>query len=600
MYKLVKDKYFWILLLLSCTIRVYAWHLTPIIGRDGLDFINIAKLFTEGSFRVGLEHPFHPLYPLLISLGSICGLGFEHSGRTVSFILSIFTVIALFTIGKKMFNQTVGFIAAFLLAIHPYATRLSVDVMSESTYLFFYLTGFGLGYFAINRQKLHLFFLTGIVSSLAYLTRPEGISVMLITGLWISIQLIKTLFASRSTNSKLQDNTESIIPIQKSIKSIFVLLIGFFIFSVPYVLYIKSETGAWTLTKKKQLSHVTRLGAMNSQNTISDADLQALVKTYRHSTPAFDNNMTFTIPLSKPKPEKLDQPKHVSQRSYLNSFFKLATQYMDSLHYPLLIFLIIGIVNIIIKPQYGSQNRYIIAYIALFIFILLLLQKTIGYVSYRHLINIVLVTLFWTAIGIECSYYWIIDKCLGSMGQRAGGRAKHETSISQPATRNSTIVSSKSFIIFLCLIAALILPKTLKTHRKDKVIRKEAGLWLRDHHHGNMTILTDRLIISLYANANGIELPKMILNYERDRLVKNRLDYREIVEFARSVKADYIVATESMEEISPGFFTNVSNNDLEKLIEFDRKNKRIVVYEVKKHLDDNILDEWSIKHQVKP
>ncbi|MGR3318162.1 MAG: hypothetical protein ACUZ8O_06740, partial [Candidatus Anammoxibacter sp.] len=95
-------------------------------------------------------------------------------------------------------------------------------------------------------------------------------------------------------------------------------------------------------------------------------------------------------------------------------------------------------------------------------------------------------------------------------------------------------------------------------------------------------------------------LPKMILNYERDRLVKNRLDYREIVEFARSVKADYIVATESMEEISPGFFTNVSNNDLGKLIEFDRKNKRIVVYEVKKHLDDNILDEWSIKHQVKP
>ena len=215
MYKLIKNKYFWVLLTLSCAIRIYNWYITPIIGRDGLDFINIAKLFSEGSFREGLEHPFHPLYPLLTSLGSICGLGLEHSGRAISFTLSIFTVISLFVIGKKMFNHTVGFLAAFLLAIHPYTARLSVDVMSESTYFFFYLTGFGLGYFAINKQKLPLFFLTGVVSALAYLTRPEGISVMLITGMWTSIQLLKTLFISRTTNSKLRDNTESIITAKK-------------------------------------------------------------------------------------------------------------------------------------------------------------------------------------------------------------------------------------------------------------------------------------------------------------------------------------------------------------------------------------------------
>ncbi|MGR3218531.1 MAG: ArnT family glycosyltransferase [Candidatus Anammoxibacter sp.] len=594
MDKPVKEKTIWILLLLlSCAIRAYTWYTTPVIGRDGLDFINIAKLFSEGNFRAGLEHPFHPLYPLLTSLGSICGLGFEHSGRTVSFILSIFTVIALFTIGKKMFNQTVGFIAAFLLAIHPYATRLSVDVMSESTYFFFYLTGFGMGYFAIKNRRLSLFFFTGVLSALAYLTRPEGISIILITGMWIAIQLIKTLFNARTTNIRLHGNTDSEIPVSKSIKSVLVLLIGFFIFSAPYVLYLKSETGNWALTKKKQLSHVTGLDTTAGRNAISDADLQALVKTYRYSTPAFDSNMTFKIPLSRPKSEDIDQPKHTSQKSYLNSFYKLTSQYMNSLHYPLLIFLIIGFVIIIRKPQYRFRNRYIISYIALFVFILFLLQKVIGYVSYRHLTNIVLVTLFWVAIGVEFSYCRLINKYIGGKGQGAGSNTICATSINAPATFNSTIISSKSFIIFLCLIAAMILPKTLKTHRKNKVIRKEAGIWLKDHHHGNMTILTDRLIISLYANANGVAIPKMILNYERDRLVKNRIDYKEIVEFAGSVKADYLVATESMEEISPGFFSKVSNRDLKKLIEFDRGNKKIVIYEVKNVLNDNVLDKWN-------
>ena len=373
------------------------------------------------------------------------------------------------------------------------------------------------------------------------------------------------------------------------------MLIGFFIFSVPYIVYIKTETGGWTLTKKKQLSHVTGLANMNGKIEISDSDLQALIKTYRYSKPAVDNGMTFMIPLSKSKPEEINRPIDKPQNSYLTSFYKLVTQYMDTLHYPLLIFLIIGIVHLTIKPQYRSQNRYIISYIALFAFILFLLQKVIGYVSYRHLANIVLVTLFWTAIGIEWSYYRITNKGFGFGVRGSGFGVKDEASISQPETYNSTILSTKSFIICLCIIAALVLPKSLKSHRKSKIIRKEAGLWLKYHHHGDMTILTDRLIISFYADANGIELPQMIVNYERTQLAKNLISYNKIVEFARSVKADYIVATGSIEDISPGFFSKVVNNDLKKLIEFDREDKKVVIYEVEKHLNDDILDEWSIE-----
>lgn len=590
--KLIKDKYFWILLILSFSIRIYSWYATPVIGRDGLDFISIAKHFSEGNFHAGLGYPFHPLYPLLITLGSICGLEFEHAGKIVSLALGIFTVISLYIIGRKMFTQTIAFIAAFLLAIHPYATRLSVDVMSDPTYFFFYVTGFGLGYVAIIKQKPYLFFFTGIASSFAYLTRPEGISVMLITGMWILINLLAPIpiIGNKTHDNRQQDRIGYKTRINPSIKYVTFLLIGFLILSFPYILYIKSETGTWQLSKKKSLANVTGVSIMLDEKNKLDLTNHPAVRNLDNSgnLPEESNsqdisaernlNLTQTF-----TPEEVALLKQKSETTFIGSFSKLITQYFDSLHYPLLLFLIIGIASIIFRNNKSFSNRYILSYVIIFIFVLFFLQKTIGYASYRHLMNIVFVTLFWSAIGVNQSYYWIMNKSNKFGNGKQSSIIKDVKTSPQLGADSLSFYSTKSFIIFLCLIAALILPKTLKHHRKDKVVRKNAGLWLKEYHTNNstMTILTDRLIVAFYADAKGIQIPNNFLTYD------------DIVKFAKSSGVDYLVATENIENSSPNFFENAKSRDLKKLIEFEKRSKKVVIYEILRELDNNILDEWD-------
>lgn len=567
--RLVKEKQFWILLILSCATRSYVWCTTPIIGRDGVDFINIAKVFSSGNLTRGLEHPFHPLYPMLTSLGLICGMGAESSGRAVSFLLSVSTVIVLYVIGKRMFNPAIAFTGALLLALHPYAVRLSVDVMSDPTYFFFYVAGFGLGYVAINRRTPYLFFLTGSASALAYLTRPEGISVFLMTGLWVCLQRAgESLWKRDTTGNAPAGNRPEGYPINADIKHIGLLMAGFFIFALPYIIYLRGETGHWELSKKKRLSQVTSLDAVlkNTDNNESQ------IPPHKSSTPQ-TGILTNNLPQapatggggSAPDTTLLQYYKDRLETRYHVMLYKLVSQYMDSLHYPLLLFLIIGIYcTIIDRPLYRRQNRYIISYTILFVFILFSMQRSIGYASYRHLMNIALVTLFWAATGVNASAGWI---------DRRFFQTNDTTRNPQSATRG--------YIIIFCIIAAMTLPKALKTRRGDKAIRKEAGLWLKQHHPGTMTLVTDRLIISLYADTNGLELPKNIYEYD------------DILYFARSNGADYLAVTENIEEKSPEFFRMAAGDDMEKIKEFTRNGKKVVIFEIDNRVHDDILDKWE-------
>lgn len=539
--KLLREKQFWILLLLSGFVRIYVWCVTPVIGRDGFDFINIAKNFSGDNFYKGLEHAFHPLYSLFISWCSISGIGFVSSGRIVSLVFGILAVIAVYVIGKKMFNPAIAFLSAFLLAVHPYAVRLSVDVMSDSTYYFFYILGFGFGYAAINSKKQRFFLFAGMAASLAYLTRPEGVSVLLLTGVWTVIKTAKGFLPRRSRIPflKLQTKEWDSIPIKDSIKVLSFLLIGFLIFAFPYIGYLKHETGSWTLTKKKQITEIS--GIATIATIINKAESQP---DQLQQSPILQKR--------EPKPDN----------KYIQAFYHILLQYADAIHYPIILFLIIGVFNIILNRNNINSNLYIATYAGLFLVILFFLKITAGYASYRHLMTIVLVTLFWAAIGMNNVFYWFINRKWGE------GLAKYTINDSERQTFGLSIINSKKGIIFLCLIAALCLPKTLKPHRQEKVVRKEAGIWIKEHHGGVPTILTDNLIIALYADADSFNLSDDIVSY------------KEIVDYAKLKGVDYLVVTESIIKYCPDFFENINHADIKKLVEFNDKRNKVVIYQV--------------------
>ncbi len=213
------DRYIWILLIISLLSRIYMSFFTYIISNDSVHFIRNAKYFAAGDFSRGLAHDYHPLYSLFMAALYKVVPNIELSGTIISVLFGTLTVIVFYLIGKGVFDRKISFVSAIILAMHPYAVRFSADIISESTYLFFFTAALGLGFFAITNKKPLLFALTGISSAFAYLARPEGIGILLIVASWCVLKdfvKIKAVWRGK-------------------LISISILVVSFCIFSMPYL-----------------------------------------------------------------------------------------------------------------------------------------------------------------------------------------------------------------------------------------------------------------------------------------------------------------------------------------------------------------------------
>ncbi len=178
------DKYIWILLVISLSVRIYMSFFTYIISNDSVAYIRNAKYFAGGDFSSGLAHDYHPLYSLFMAVLYKVIPNMELSGTIVSVSFGALTVMVFYLIGKDVFDRKISFVSATILALHPDAVRFSADIISEPTYFFFFISALGLGFLAITNRRALLFVLAGMSSALAYLTRPEGIGVIIIVALW--------------------------------------------------------------------------------------------------------------------------------------------------------------------------------------------------------------------------------------------------------------------------------------------------------------------------------------------------------------------------------------------------------------------------------
>ena len=194
-----------ILLLLALSIRIILYSHTYLIAKDGaFQYIPVAKLYASGEFKEALSQVQTPLYPFLIALVSKIGLDIEPAGRLISLILNTLTIIPLYFLGKKLFKSSnISFLAGFLLAIHPYFARFSVDVLKEATYIFFFVTALWLSYEALSSEKLWLYLLAGMTIGFSYLTRPDGVEILIMVSLWILFQKISKF---RKTYKKSNDH----------------------------------------------------------------------------------------------------------------------------------------------------------------------------------------------------------------------------------------------------------------------------------------------------------------------------------------------------------------------------------------------------------
>ncbi len=495
------DKYIWILLVISLLARIYMSFFTYIISNDSVHFIRNAKYFADGDFPSGLAHDYHPLYSLFMAALYKVVPNIELSGTITSVTFGSLTVIILYLIGKDVFDRRISFVSTIILALHPYAVRFSAEIISESTYFFFFVSAFGLGFFAIKNRKPLLFALTGISSALAYLARPEGIGIIIIVASWCILKdiiNIKVLWKGK-------------------LISILVLVISFCVFSMPYLIYIKKETGHWCITKKKKISELAGVKKTSHVNS------NRLVE--KKGTKKKNSGMDIVKQTTKRKPEL---------KKHLSCILHIADKYLSIFHPLLFMFLIIGIITWSRIRKERFFGLYILTIFALYFFVLYRLGIThmiddsdFVYPSKRHLMPLVIPTLFCAGIGVYTTGAWMHEKL----------------------QRNRFIVGFKEILrdrwmfqlIVLMVVVSALLPKTLKPLRFEKLGIKVVGQWVKEHSNKpDPVILSSSVRVAYYASAKLIRIDKH--NDVLDSIKKRKVDYLVIS------KGEYVVIEKELSQ----------------------------------------------------
>jgi hypothetical protein len=189
----------WLLAVLLAAASIRIWQLThtTVAARDSISFIRVAWRLHEAPLaqwpRVLKESEQHPAYPLAL-LGSSKPLGLvchgtladlmRLSAQLVSAVAGVLLVLPVFCLGRDWFDRRVGFGSALLLQCLPVSGRILADGLSEALFLLFASSALLWSGRALRRPRSPgAFALAGLFGALAYLTRPEGILIVLATGL---------------------------------------------------------------------------------------------------------------------------------------------------------------------------------------------------------------------------------------------------------------------------------------------------------------------------------------------------------------------------------------------------------------------------------
>lgn len=234
------------LALLSLLLRLVMLTQEQVLTPDGTFYVTVARQFATGYFRSGLSAYSTPLYPLLISAASfLCG-DLELSGRLVSILAGGLLVLPVYSLIRMAYGRRVAMWGSVLVAVHPLLIYYSAQVLTESTYTLFFICGLLAGYQALAKRRTGSFVQAGLSFGLCYLLKPEAIGfIILLLALTIACGLKSRAVAKKSL-----------------LANCCWLLGSFLLLALPYLLYVRHETGVWTISGKiyRHMWQGSRLG----------------------------------------------------------------------------------------------------------------------------------------------------------------------------------------------------------------------------------------------------------------------------------------------------------------------------------------------------
>jgi 4-amino-4-deoxy-L-arabinose transferase-like glycosyltransferase len=448
LYKTAGEKQILLLLVaVAFVLRLYAVLAAQGIAIDSAAYGFMARDFLEGNIRKGLSTPFHPFYPLLISLLSFDSAHVEMAGRFISLLFGTLTLIPLYYFIKKTWGEKEAMLTGLFYSFHPYLVAYSGMMLSEATYWGLLTLSIFLFWMGLAKGRVFLTISSGFLLGFAYLTRPEGIGYLFVFVIWVAIH-----------GGIRKGWIKKIVMILGLVCSVFVL-------AGPYMVLIHRETGRWLISKKAleaQTPYVTWIE--------EEQDPQNSSKFEKGQTEPGETEIALRNKPNSGTSQALTVLQNVIRYLPSTTYY-----YLRAYHFTLWPFFFFGLVR-----RRKRETRAEVFLTSLVAFHLISLATFISS-TIRFSVPVVAITLVWAGAGVlELN------------------RFLREKRIQEPA----------GWVTLLILLVLIIqLPETLRPERRHRAHQKEIGLWLKHHTQEGAVIMSNSPQEAFYANRKFISLP---------------------------------------------------------------------------------------------
>ena len=234
--------------------------------------------YMEAARAIALLHPLNmagrpPGYPIVIALFSLLPVGLEYAARLASIFMDALAVLPLYALARIYLARIPAFAVCLLWAFFSFSLTFATSPLSQSSFLFYLLTGIALLYRGLTEKGKGWLFGAGVFFALSFLARPEGI-----VGFGCGLVLCLMPLFGRGGVSR------------RAVAVPAVFLLGFLLLAGPYFIAFHSQLGYWGVTAKTEAAIKTQDGALilNAQGELQRTRPGVSVwKEYYGTLPAF-------------------------------------------------------------------------------------------------------------------------------------------------------------------------------------------------------------------------------------------------------------------------------------------------------------------------
>jgi len=226
---------------------------------------------------------------------------------------------------------------------------------------------------------------------------------------------------------------------------IFFLILSVGILFTPYLLHLRETAGEWALGKTKTIGMILGWGRVRGDIPFYERVLYSLKELNLEIIGTFHPLYLLLLTFGLWKKKGLG----------LKTGEKFLI-FLGALHYLILFLLILNLTD-------WKRDETVVG----------------AYFSGRHVLPLLIIAIYWVGEGFSEIHSWISER----MGSHFGGE------------RKSMVVWS----ILVILVFGLVLPKTLKPQRYERLTEKWAGVWIKNQSGKGLTILTTVPRVAYYA-----------------------------------------------------------------------------------------------------